>query len=77
MFSFDFNPLEVGNVPTIGMMEEDQEEKVMRCVTFIADNYGMRVPTKVIDDAIDAFGIDFLELPRWLQHEFDRFDCID
>lgn len=77
MFTFDFNPLEIGNVPTIGMMEEEQEEKVMRCIAYIADNYGMTVPVSAIDQAIADFDIDFIHLPHWLQIEFDRFDCID
>lgn len=76
MFDFSFNPLEVGNIPTIGMMEEDQEEKVMRCCAYISNTYGRCVTVKNIDDAIDRFGIDFKNLPRWLQVEFDKFDCV-
>ena len=74
MFEFAFNPLEVGNIPTVGLAEEMMEDQVDQCVDYIASNYGMTVPVYVVDRAIAGFGIDFQMLPRWIQEKFDVFD---
>lgn len=74
MFEFVFNPLEVGNIPTVGLAEEMMEDQVDQCVAYIVRNYGMTVPVSVVDRAIADFDIDFQMLPRWIQEKFDVFD---
>lgn len=74
---FEFNPLEVGNIPTVGFMEEEVEQQVDACCDYIYSRYGRYVPCQVISDAIDMFDIDYYFLPDWLKDKFDWFEVID
>jgi hypothetical protein len=73
---FDFNPLQVGNFATLSAWENDQEAKVHDMIKHVLYNYGYRVPSTLITEEINNYGIDFPNLPQWLKDEInDAFDC--
>lgn len=74
MFDMDF--MEVGNPMVLGMIEEDQEDRVNAAIDYIARHYGYHVPQKAVDEAIDDFGIDYFALPAYLAKRFDCFEVI-
>lgn len=74
---FEFNPLEVGNPATLGMMEELLESTVNDCVDYIRWTYAGNPTADDITCAINEFHLDYQSLPKWLQEKFDCFDLPD
>lgn len=74
--AFDLNVLEVGNPVVLGMLEEEQEERVDAAVEYIARNYGYNVPESAIWEAIERFEVDYFNLPSYLSRRFDSFEVM-
>lgn len=74
---FMLNPLEVGNIPTIGMFEEIEERKVKDCCGYIYRTYGKTISFKAMNNAMRMYDINYNSLPNWLKNEFDYFDIED
>jgi hypothetical protein len=72
MLDFELNPLEVGNISTIGLWENIQEERVDKMIKWILRNYGIRVPSYLVDEMIKNFEVDYFNLPQYLVNRIDN-----
>ena len=72
MGGFDFNPLEVGNPMTLGMLEEEFVSKVDDMAW--AAHAGRPVYSADIQRLLNEYHVDYLSLPQWIK---DRIDTID
>lgn len=69
---FEFNPMQVGNIPTIAMREEDDEQKVRSMINDIKTHYTMPVAADVVTNRMIAYGIKYNCLSGWLRDLIDR-----
>jgi hypothetical protein len=72
MLDFELNPLEVGNFSAIGLWENIQEERVDKMIKWILRNYGIRVPSYLVDEMIKNFEVDYFNLPQYLVNRIDN-----
>lgn len=76
MFDFEFEPWIVGDISTLGFMEELQQEQVRDAVDYIRSNYGDTLTKAQMDAVLTQFDIDYMELPEFLQKKFDQFNIL-
>lgn len=55
----------------------DMDERVMDCVSWIASNYGEYLTAEQMEDSFDKFGIEYPFLPKYLKAEFDKFEIVE
>lgn len=77
MFDFEFEPWIVGDISTLGFIEELQQEQVQDAVDYIRLNYGDTLTKAQMDAVLTQFDIDYMELPHYLQVKFDEFNISD
>ena len=65
------NPFEVGNLSTIGMLENEAEDRVNRMINDIRNNYGYYIPARIVDEKIEEYEIPYVALPQWLKDKID------
>lgn len=76
-FDFSFDPFCVGDISTVGFMEELAENQVNDAIDYIRSRYGEALTKKQIENVFDLFDIEYPFLPAYLQLKFDEFDIID
>ena len=76
MLDFEFEPWIVGDISTLGFMEELQQEQVRDAVDYIRSNYGDTLTKAQMDAILTQFDIDYMELPEFLQKKFDQFNIL-
>lgn len=77
MLDFEFEPWIVGDISTLGFMEELQQEQVRDAVDYIRSNYGDTLTKAQMDAVLTQFDIDYMELPHYLQVKLDKFNISD
>ena len=77
MLDFEFEPWIVGDISTLGFMEELQQEQVRDAVDCIRSNYGDTLTKAQMDAVLTQFDIDYMELPHYLQIKLDEFNISD
>lgn len=70
---FEFNPLEVGNPMTLGLMEEELEHRVHTMMQELR-YYGLCVPAYIVTQKLEEYGIPYDQLPQYLIDEIDSLD---
>lgn len=73
-FDFAFDPLCVGDMSTIGFMEELAENQVNDAVDYIRRTYGEYLTKTEMESVFSMFEIDYFSLPKYLRDKFDEFD---
>ena len=68
---FAFNPLEVGNPMTLGLMEEELENKVWDMVEDLKYRYGLCVPAYVVTEEMQHRKIPYEQLPQHIKDIID------
>ena len=71
MSGFDFNPFEVGNPMTLGMIEDsliNDIRKLQRAAQYHT------VTANHIQNVLDSYNVSWHDLPRFIQEEIDRID---
>lgn len=68
------NPFEVGNLSTLGMAEEEMEERVRDMVADLKYQYGLCVPAYVVTEEMQRRGIPYEQLPGYMVEMIDDLD---
>ena len=74
MFDFAFEPWIVGDISTLGLMEELQENSVNDAVEYIRRRYDTTLSIGEMEEVFELFDIDYAGLPKYLQDRFDEFE---
>ena len=65
-------PFEVGNLSTIGMIENELEEKIWDMIEDLKYRYGLYVPSYIVTDEMHARNIPYELLPQHLKDIIDE-----
>ena len=68
------NPWEVGNLSTIGMVEDDIENRVRDMVKDLKLRYGLCVPAYVVTEEMYDRGIPYEYLPQYIKDIIDELE---
>ena len=68
------HPFEVGNLSTIGMVENEMEQKVWDMVEDLKYRYGLCVPLYVVEDEMRQREIPYELLPNHIREIIDELD---
>ena len=71
---FEFNPLEVGNPMTLGLMEEEELENRVRAMIKELKYYGLCVPSYLVTQKLEEYEIPYDQLPQYLINEIDELE---
>ena len=71
---FAFNPLEVGNPMTLGLMEETELENRVHAMLQELKYYGLCVPAYLVTQKLEEYGIAYDQLPQYLIDQIDELD---
>lgn len=74
MFDFGFDPLIPGDTSTLGFMEELLESQVDDMIDYLVDSCGYSVDSNTFLSTLNAFDVDYDNLPTWMKEKFDMFD---
>lgn len=73
----ELQPWIVGDFSTLAAWEHDQEMKVNRMIDYFKYNHPYDyIRAQDIDNAMDLFGIDYINLPQWLQDKIDEIEIV-
>ena len=76
-FDFSFDPFCVGDISTVGFMEELVQKQVNDAIDYIRSQYGAELTKEQMKSVFCLFDIDYFSLPAYLQSKFDNFNIID
>lgn len=76
MFDLQLEPWIVGDSATLAAWENDQEEKVYQMIDFFNDDRWTFITAEDIDEAMENFDIDYLNLPQYLKDLIDKIDIV-
>ena len=68
------NPFEVGNLSTIGMIEDAMEDRVRDMVDDLKYRYGLCVPAYIVTEEMRVREIPYERLPQYLIDMIDELD---
>lgn len=71
---FTFNPLEVGNPMTIGMIEEELESKIDKMVADSKRGAVFRV--RDVLSLLKSYNTEYSVLPQYLQNKIDEIELL-
>lgn len=73
MSCFNFNPMEVGNPMTIGMIEENLISELK-----ILENKSIFNPIDAneIQNLLDRYNLSYFELPNYIKIQIDKINCV-
>lgn len=75
MSVFDFNPFEIGNPMTLGLIEES----LVGDIGELADKSraGYIVYEKDVQRLLDSYGVRYSALAQWIKNEIDKINLSD
>lgn len=75
MSAFDFNPFEVGNPMTLGLIEES----LVGDIGELADksHAGYDIYAKDVQRLLDSYEVRYSTLAQWIKNEIDKIDLSD
>lgn len=68
------NPFEVGNLSTLGMIEDAMEDRVRNMVSDLKYKYGLCVPAYVVTEEMQNREIPYEQLPQYMKDIIDELD---
>ena len=68
------DPFEVGNLSTLGMVEDAMEDRVRDMVSDLKYKYGLCVPAYVVTEEMQRREIPYERLPRYMIDMIDELD---
>lgn len=68
------NPFEVGNLSTLGMIEDAMEDRVRDMVSDLKYKYGLCVPAYVVTEEMQRREIPYERLPQYMIDMIDELD---
>lgn len=71
---FTFNPLEVGNPMTLGMIEEELESKIDKMVADSKRGAVFRV--RDVLSLLKSYNTEYSVLPQYLQNKIDEIELL-
>lgn len=71
---FTFDPLEVGNPMTLGMIEEELESEIDKMVTDSKQGKVFRV--KDVLSLLKSYNTEYSVLPQYLQNKIDDIELL-
>lgn len=72
---FDFNPFEVGNPMTLGMIEEELVSEIRRMAN--ASQIGYIIYTRDVYALLGRYHVRYDNLPQWIKDEIDKINLSD
>ena len=70
---FEFNPFEVGNPMTLGMIEDSLILDIHRMQKH---SHYWKTDASDVQRMLDGYGIEYQTLPNYLKHEIDKIDLV-
>ena len=70
---FDFDPLEVGNPMTLGMIEDSL---IMDIHRMQHHSCYWKTDSSDVQRMLDGYHVNYQDLPRYIQHEIDKIDLV-
>lgn len=71
---FTFNPLEVGNSMTLGMIEEELESKIDDMIA--ASKQGKVFRVRDVLSLLKSYNTEYSVLPKYLQNKIDEIELL-
>lgn len=71
---FSFNPLEVGNSMTLGMIEEELESKIDDMI--VASKQGKVFRVRDVLSLLKSYNTEYSVLPKYLQNKIDEIELL-
>lgn len=71
---FTFNPLEVGNSMTLGMIEEELESEIDKMVANSRQGKVFRV--RDVLSLLKSYNTEYSVLPKYLQNKIDEIELL-
>lgn len=71
---FTFNPLEVGNPMTLGMIEEELESKIDKMV--VDSKQGKVFRVRDVLSLLKSYNMEYSVLPKYLQNKIDEIELL-
>lgn len=71
---FTFNPLEVGNPITLGMIEEELESKIDKMV--VDSKQGKVFRVRDVLSLLRSYNTEYSVLPKYLQNKIDEIELL-
>lgn len=71
---FTFNPLEVGNSMTLGMIEEELESKIDDMIA--ASKQGKVFRVRDVLSLLKSYSTEYSVLPKYLQNKIDEIELL-
>lgn len=68
------NPFEVGNLSTLGMIEDAMEDRVRDMVSDLKYKYGLCVPAYIVTEEMQIREIPYEHLPQYMIDIIDELD---
>lgn len=68
------DPFEVGNLSTLGMIEDAMEDRVRDMVSDLKYKYGLCVPAYVVTEEMQRREIPYERLPQYMIDMIDELD---
>ena len=68
------NPFEVGNLSTVGMIEDAMEDRVRDMVSDLKYKYGLCVPVYIVTEEMQRREIPYEHLPQYMIDIIDELD---
>ena len=68
------NPFEVGNLSTLGMIEDAMEDRVRDMVSDLKYKYGLCIPAYVVTEEMQRREIPYEHLPQYMIDMIDELD---
>jgi hypothetical protein len=67
---FEFNPFEVGNPMTLGMIEEELVSDIDKMASASREGYMFTVQD--VYNLLGRYNVSYLALPDWIKQKIDR-----
>ena len=71
---FEFNPFEVGNPMTLGMIEEELESKIDDMIA--ASKQGKVFRVRDVLSLLKSYNTEYSVLPKYLQNKIDEIELL-
>ena len=71
---FTFNPLEVGNPMTLGMIEEELESKIDDMIA--ASKQGKVFRVRDVLSLLKSYNTEYSVIPKYLQNKIDEIELL-
>lgn len=68
------NPFEVGDLSTIGMIENDLEHHIRDMVKDLKLHYGLYVPAYIVSEELEKREIPYYILPQYMKDIIDELE---